>query len=138
MQEALAQRRERRGLSPAAGGALTVMSGVGLAGVYVGYFGGAQGVLLVGLLGSVLPESLQRVNALKNALATCVNAVAALVFVCVARHEIDWLVVGVIAVGSASGGLIGARIGRRLPQPVLRSVIVAVGVLAIAVLVRSA
>jgi uncharacterized membrane protein YfcA len=138
IQASLTRRRERTGRPQAGGSTLTAMSGVSLAGVYGGYFGGAQGVLLVGLLGSVLPESLQRVNALKNALATCVNAVAAVVFVVVARDEIDWLVVAVVAVGSAAGGAIGSRIGRRLPQPVLRAVVVLVGVIAVVSLVRPA
>lgn len=135
MQTALARRRERLGRPPEQGSTVTAMTGVGLAGVYGGYFGGAQGVLLVGLLGSVLPESLQRVNAMKNLLATCVNLIAAVVFVMVARNEIDWFVVAIIAVGSATGGLLGARIGRRLPQRVLRAVIVVVGVIAIVSLV---
>ncbi|WP_219416773.1 sulfite exporter TauE/SafE family protein [Pseudonocardia nigra] len=138
MQGALARRRTRRGRPTGQGSTMAAMPGVALAGVYGGYFGGAQGVLLVGLLGTLLPESLQRVNALKNALATCVNAVAAVVFVVVARDEIDWLVVAVIAVGSASGGVLGATIGRRLPQRVLRAVIVVVGVVAIVFLVSPA
>lgn len=136
MQRALVERRARPGHVAGRSVGATAMTGVGLAGVYGGYFGGAQGVLLVGLLGSVLPESLQRVNALKNALATCVNAVAALVFVVVAPEQVDWAVVALIAAGSAAGGLIGARLGRRLPQPVLRAVIVVVGVVAIVVLAR--
>ena len=54
---------------------------VGLTGVYGGYFGAAQGVLLVAILGIGLDERLQRVNAAKNVLATLVNAVAAVVFI---------------------------------------------------------
>lgn len=134
MQRALVERRARPGHVAGRSVGATAMTGVGLAGVYGGYFGGAQGVLLVGLLGSVLPESLQRVNALKNALATCVNAVAAVVFVAVAPQQVDWAVVALIAAGSAAGGLIGARLGRRLPQPVLRAVIMVVGLVAIAFL----
>ncbi len=107
------------------------MAATALGGVYGGYFGGAQGVLLVGMLGVLLPESLQRLNALKNGLVTCVNAVAAAVFIVVAPWQVDWLVVGLLAVGSATGGLIGARIGQRLSQPLLRGVIVTVGLVAI-------
>jgi uncharacterized membrane protein YfcA len=100
------------------------------AGVYGGYFGAAQGVLLMGLLGLLLAESLQRQNALKNVLAGLVNAVAAVVFV-ISGTQVDWAAAGLIAAGSVVGGLIGARVGRRLPPNVLRGVIVAVGVVAI-------
>ena len=99
-------------------------------GVYGGYFGAAQGVLLMGLLGVSLRETLQRQNAVKNVLSGLANLVAAIVFVIVGRH-IDWAAAGLIALGSIAGGLIGARIGRRMPPPVLRGVIVAVGVTAL-------
>ncbi|GAA3245558.1 sulfite exporter TauE/SafE family protein [Pseudonocardia petroleophila] len=107
-------------------------------GVYGGYFGGAQGILLVGLLGTVMTETLQRLNALKNGLVTCVNAVAAGTFLVVAPDQVDWRIVGLIAVGSSAGGLLGSRIGRRLPQSVLRAVIVVVGLVAIVNLLRPA
>jgi uncharacterized membrane protein YfcA len=98
-------------------------------GVYGGYFGAAQGVLLMGFLGLFLAETLQRQNALKNVLAGLVNLVAAVVFV--ATTHIDWTAAGLIAAGSILGGLLGAHIGRRLSPAVLRAVIVAVGVAAI-------
>lgn len=113
------------------GSAAFTMAGVFLAGVYGGYFGAAQGVLLVGLLGALLPESLQRVNALKNALTVMVNAMAALTFLAVAMERIDWWLVAAVAAGSSIGGLVGARIGRRLPPLALRILIVVVGVVAI-------
>jgi uncharacterized protein len=101
------------------------------AGVYGGYFGAAQGVLLMGILGLLLAESLQRQNALKNVLAGLVNAVAAVVFIIAATDHIDWAAAGLVAAGSIIGGLLGARVGRRLSPAVLRGVIVAVGVVAI-------
>jgi len=104
-----------------------LLAGVFLAGVYGGYFGAAQGVLLIGLLGVFLTESLQRINAGKNVLVTIVNATAALVFIIFAH--VAWLVVGLIAVGSTVGGLIGARVGRRLPPLALRIIIVVIGVI---------
>lgn len=107
--------------------------GVLAAGVYGGYFGAAQGVLLIGLLGSFLDEDLQRVNAAKNVLSLLVNATAAVLFTLVA--EVDWPAVALVAVGAAAGGFLGAKVGRRLPAPVLRSVIVCVGVVAIVKLV---
>src|SRR5580692_6596939 len=100
-----------------------------LAGIYGGYFGAAQGVLLIGMLGIALNDSLQRINAAKNVLAGLVNGLAAVVFI-IATH-IDWGVAGLIAAGSIIGGQLGARIGRRLPPWGLRVVIVCVGTAAL-------
>jgi uncharacterized protein len=99
------------------------------AGIYGGYFGAAQGVLLIGMLGIALNDSLQRINAAKNVLAGLVNGLAAVVFI-LATH-IDWGVAGLIAAGSIIGGQIGARIGKRLPPWGLRVLIVCVGTAAL-------
>jgi uncharacterized membrane protein YfcA len=78
----------------------------------------------------LLDEDIQRQNALKNVLAGLVNFVAAVVFVASAKH-VDWAAAGLVAAGSIVGGLIGARVGRRLPPNALRAVIVVVGVAAL-------
>lgn len=98
-------------------------------GVYGGYFTAAQGILLVGLMGALLPEDLQRMNAAKNLLSLLVNVVAATGYVLVAFGRIDWPVAGMIAAGSVLGGWIGARYGRRLSPTALRVVIVLVGLI---------
>lgn len=113
--------------------AAVLAGGLFAASVYGGYFGAAQGVVYVALL-SLLLEDLQVANAVKNVLATVVNAVAAATFVLFAQP--DWAVVGLIALGSTVGGQFGARVGRRLPPRVLRGVIVIVGVVAIASVLR--
>ena len=110
-------------------GAWWVWPGVLLTGVYGGYFGAAQGVLLMAVLGIGVDESLQRLNAVKNVLAAIVNGVAGLLFIAVA--DVDWRVVALIAVGSVVGAQVGATVGRRLPGGVLRVVIVVVGVVAL-------
>ena len=98
-------------------------------GVYGGYFGAAQGILLIAILGIFLDDHLQRLNACKNVLAMSVNAVASVIFVF--STHIDWRIVGIIAVGSTIGGQIGARVGRRLDPRILRALIVVVGVTAL-------
>lgn len=117
-----------RGEAKRKDGGVPLWLGVLGTGVYGGYFGAAQGVLLMGLFGSFLREELQRLNAVKNVLAAIVNGVASVVFVAVT--DVDWAVAGVIAAGSTVGGLLGARVGRRLSPNVLRGVIVVVGVTA--------
>jgi len=103
--------------------------GVYGSGIYGGYFGAAQGVLLVGLLGLFLRESLQRINGAKNVLAALVNGTAALVFLAVT--DVAWRAAALIAVGSVVGGQLGASIGRRVPDLALRALIVVVGTSAI-------
>jgi uncharacterized membrane protein YfcA len=134
MQPALARRRERLREETGSGHRgqrVAIVLGVFGCGAYGGYFGAAQGVLLMGLLGSLLPEPLQRVNALKNLLALIANSVAAVVFMTVAWHRISWGAVLLLALGATLGGVIGSKVGRRLPPTILRVVIVVVGLAAI-------
>ncbi len=98
-------------------------------GVYGGYFTAAQGILLVGMMGALLPESVQRMNAAKNVMTLVVNIVAAISYSLVAFHRISWPVAGLIAAGSLVGGWVGARYGRRLSPNALRGAIVVVGLI---------
>ena len=98
-----------------------------VAGVYGGYFGAAQGVILIGLLSALSTEPLQALNGLKNVLGLFVNAIGSLVFIVTAPELIDWRIALLVAVGAITGGVLGARYGRRLPANVLRAVIVVVG-----------
>lgn len=100
-------------------------------GVYGGYFGAAQGILLMGLMGIMLSAGIQALNGLKNVLGTLVNSVAALAFMLFAWDRIDWTIVALIGGGSLLGGVLGARIGRRLPPLVLRAIILTIGTLAL-------
>jgi uncharacterized membrane protein YfcA len=136
----LLQRRLRRsaeGTVPVIrGGRLAALfAGAYVTGAYGGYFSASQGVLQIGIFGFLLHESLQRLNALKNVLTLTVNAVAAGAYVVVATDRIDWWAAGLLAVGSLTGGAVSSRYGRRLPAVVLRTAIVALGLVAIAVLV---
>ena len=126
-------RRVRPPTSAPAHGSVLVWFLVLLTGVYGGYFGAAQGVLLIAILGLGLDESLQRVNAAKNVLAGLVNGVAAVVFIVVS--DVAWAAAGLIAAGSVIGGQLGATVGRRLPSPVLRGFVAVVGLVAIVTLV---
>jgi hypothetical protein len=122
----------RRTRSRGHGGPLALL-GVFASGIYGGYFGAAQGIMLLAVLGLALDEELQRINALKVVLAGLVNLVAALVFVFAA--PVAWGAAALIAAGSTLGGIGGARVGRRLSPTVLRAVIVVVGIAAIVRLV---
>ncbi|MFB7664775.1 sulfite exporter TauE/SafE family protein [Kitasatospora sp. NPDC056138] len=119
--------RRRDGAAAEVGPVLLL--GVFLTGIYGGYFGAAQGVLLIALMGMLLDDGMQRLNAAKNVLALIVNGVAAVFFLF--TSHLDWTAVLLIAAGSVLGGQIGAKVGRRLPPPVLRGIIVAVGLIAV-------
>jgi hypothetical protein len=116
--------------------AVTV-GGVFVLGVYGGYFGAAQGILIVGLLSLLTVETLQSLNGVKNLLVMAVNLIAAIAFLVISPASVDWIVVALIAIGSALGGLVGARIGRRLPAPALRGAIAAIGTAAIVYLLAT-
>jgi uncharacterized membrane protein YfcA len=95
-------------------------------GIYGGYFGAAQGVILIALLGILLDDDLQRLNAVKNVLGGIANAMGGIIFI--AFTHIAWLPVVLLAVGATIGGQFGAKIGRRIPPQVLRSLILVVGI----------
>jgi uncharacterized membrane protein YfcA len=116
----LAARGERH-----ANGGAPLIIGVFLTGIYGGYFGAAQGVILISLLAIFIDDDLQRLNGAKNALALIVNGVAGVLFVLVTH--VSWSVVALIAVGSTIGGQLGGHYGRRLPTAVLRTCVVIVG-----------
>lgn len=106
--------------------------GIYLLGIYGGYFGAAQGVLIVGLMSVLTSAGIQSITGLKNLLTTAVNAIAAVTFLLVSPESVDWTVVLLIAVGATLGGIVGARFGRRLPPWLMRALIVVVGLAAIA------
>lgn len=133
LSRAVQARRERQGADAPAHGGPLLLAGMFLASVYGGYFGAAQGVIYLSLMGLLLDDTLQRVNGLKNVLAALVNGVAAVLFIIVAH--MDWAAVGLIAAGATLGGLIGARVGRRLRPGALRALIVVVGIAAIVQLI---
>jgi uncharacterized membrane protein YfcA len=129
LQPRIARALERREIDLAHPRNPLVALGVYLTGVYGGYFGAAQGILLLAILGVALPQDLHRTNALKNVLAGLVNGVSGAIFAFAAH--VEWGAVGLIAAGSVIGGQLGARYGRRLPPAALRVLIVMVGLAAI-------
>jgi uncharacterized protein len=102
-------------------------------GIYGGYFGAAQGIILMSLLRLSYAENLQVLNAIKNVLAGVANAVAGLLFIVVA--DVEWGAAALIAAGSIAGSLIAARYGRRIPPEILRRVVIVYGTIVAIVLI---
>ncbi|MBV8257457.1 MAG: sulfite exporter TauE/SafE family protein [Actinobacteria bacterium] len=98
-------------------------------GVYGGYFGAAQGVIVLSLLGLLLAAEPQEVNGIKNVLVALVNLVSGVAFAFAAH--VAWGPAGLIAAGSVIGGTVGARIAKTLPAPLFRAAIVGVATIAL-------
>ncbi len=133
----VAARSSARGGDPPGAGA-TLGSAVFATGIYGGYFGAAQGIVLLGVMGVLLDEDLHRVNAIKNVLVGLVNLTAALFFAgmwALGLASVSWPAAALLSVGALIGGLVGGRVGRLIPPAALRALIVTVGVVAIAWLV---
>jgi uncharacterized membrane protein YfcA len=124
VQPTVARRRAEAGTKREHPGPL-LQVGTFLTSIYGGYFGAAQGVVLLGLFGITLDDDMQRLNAAKNVVAATINAVGAVFFI--ATTTIAWKVSGLLFVGSTVGGQLGAHVGRRLSPEVLRATIAIVG-----------
>ena len=99
---------------------------VGLAAVYGGYFGGALGVILLGVLALTVHDTLRRLNGLKAVLSLIVASVTVVVFALFG--PVDWVTVALIAPAALAGGYLGARVARRLDDRVLRWAVFTFGV----------
>ncbi len=106
----------------------------GAVGIYSGYFGAGQGIVLLALFGIRYDTDIQRANAAKNAFAAAANLVAALVFL--ATGHVDIAVAGCIALGAIPGGYVGGHWAKRLPDAFLRGLVVVVGIVATIYLFR--
>ena len=107
---------------------VAAQGGTFLSAVYGAYFGAGLGVVLLAVLGILLPDRLVRTNGLRGLLSLVTNSVAAVLFMVLA--PVEWGAAGLLAGSSLAGGYAGARFSRRLPAPVLRLFVVAVGLVA--------
>jgi len=102
-------------------------------GIYGGYFGAAQGIILMSLLRWCFPDDLQRLNAIKIVLTAVANGVAAILFIFVA--DVAWEAAALIAAGSIVGAQVAARYGRLIPSEVLRWIVVIGGTIVAIILI---
>jgi uncharacterized membrane protein YfcA len=109
--------------------------GVGLAAVYGTYFGAGLGVLLLAVLGILVADGLQRLNALKGVLSLLINVVGAVVFVVAA--DVAWRCAGVLLATAFVGGTVGVSVARRLQPAVMRAAVVTLGLVVGVVLLVS-
>jgi uncharacterized membrane protein YfcA len=108
---------------------------VGIASIYGGYFGAGLGIVLLAGLGLTLEEPLRRLNAIKQVLSLTVAVVSAIGVALFG--PVSWPSVLVVGAGTLVGGRVGVGVARRLPDQVLRGLVIALGVtVAIVLLVR--
>jgi len=115
------------------GGRHSVWPWTSLVGIYGGYFGAGQGIMLMAVLGARYDRDPQVCNGAKNLLAACANVTAAVVFAL--SGSVVWVAALCLALGAIPGGYLGGRAARRLPRSFLRALVVAIGVVATCYLV---
>ncbi|MBB5855681.1 sulfite exporter TauE/SafE family protein [Amycolatopsis umgeniensis] len=118
---------------PSRGKSTLLIVSVFLASVYGGYFGAAQGVILIAVMSLLMEQSLQAINALKNLLQGVDNLVSALLYISIS--QVDWLIVALLGSGSIIGGQVGALVAKRVPDAWFRIAIVIVGMVGLVVFV---
>jgi uncharacterized protein len=94
-------------------------------GVYGGYFGAAMGIVMLAFLAVVLPDDIQRRNALKNILAVLINGTASVYFI--ASGLVDGRAALIMMGGAITGGVVGGRLARRASAKIVRNIVVAIG-----------
>jgi uncharacterized membrane protein YfcA len=104
---------------------IALQVGVFWCAVYGGYFGAGLGILLLAVMGVSLPDDLDSLNGLRNALSLAINAVAAVIFIF--RGHLAWDAVSMLLLGTAIGGWLGTRLIRRLRPSHVRVLIIAIG-----------
>jgi hypothetical protein len=119
--------RRAHGITPA------VLVGVGASAVYGSYFGAGLGVLLLAVLGILVQDVLQRLNALKGLLSLVINVVGVAVFAF--SGTVEWGLAGVLAVSALLGGALGVVVARRIPAAALRAAVVVFGTAVAVVLI---
>lgn len=93
--------------------------------IYGGYFGAGVSVIIIAILGVVINDTINRLNALKQAMAFVINVATACFFIFSATF--NWTVVVVMAAGSVLGGIAGGKLAGRIKPELLRWTIIVIG-----------
>jgi uncharacterized membrane protein YfcA len=115
----------RRHLPSARRGPVATLVPLFVVSIYGGYFGAGTGIIILALFAATTALSIVKVNALKNVLVFFINGTAVVPFA--VAHAIVWPAALTMGAGAIAGGYGGARIIRRLPAPVVRGIVIAIG-----------
>jgi uncharacterized membrane protein YfcA len=92
---------------------------------YGGYFGGGIGIMNLALFSVLGMADIHAMNALKVALVTVINGIAAVTFV--VNGAVKWPQAIVMIVGAAMGGYLAAHYAQKVPPMVVRALVIAIG-----------
>ena len=93
--------------------------------IYGGFFNGGLGIVLLALFSMWGMTNLHAMNGLKCWLSFALSVVSFVIFAI--GGKVVWIPALVMGLGTILGGLAGAPVARRIPMPVLRKLIAAVG-----------
>jgi uncharacterized membrane protein YfcA len=97
-----------------------------LVATYGGYFGGGIGIMNLAMFAALGMTDIHEMNALKIVLVTVINGVATVTFI--ATGSIVWPQALVMIVGAACGGYSAAHYAQKLPQHLIRAMVILLGV----------
>jgi uncharacterized membrane protein YfcA len=101
--------------------------GQGLIGIYGGFFAAGMGMLMMALYELSGIKSVHQMNGLKTFVGLGINGISALTFMAVGA--VDWPVALILLIGALIGGYSGAVLSKKVPESLLRRIIITYGAL---------
>jgi uncharacterized membrane protein YfcA len=98
-----------------------------LVAIYGGFFGAGMGIVMLAALAITEGDDFHLINSAKHLCATLIQLVAVVLFI--VAGLVSWPEALVVAAASVIGGYLGVVFGRKLPAPVIRWLVIAVGAL---------
>jgi uncharacterized membrane protein YfcA len=111
-----------RVLPPQGGGKMFQALGQGVIGIYGGFFAAGMGMLMMALYELSGMKSVHQMNGLKTFVGLGINGISALTFMAVGA--VDWRVALILIAGALVGGYGGAVLSKKVPEPLLRKLII--------------
>jgi uncharacterized protein len=105
--------------------ALLEKIGIAASGLYCGYFGPGQGVLVIAVLARDIRRDPKTLNTAKNLIVGLTSLISNIIYIFSGRA--DWPVVIALVIGASIGGTVGGRWAARMPKAVYRGLILTVG-----------
>lgn len=93
--------------------------------VYGGFFGAGMGVMMLAALAIIAAGDFHKANMIKNIVALFAQAVAVVLFI--AGGLVHWPHAIVMIASSIVTGYFGVTVARKVPEPVMRGVVVVIG-----------
>jgi len=99
--------------------------GIAASGLYCGYFGPGQGVMVIAVLARDIRRDPKKLNTAKNLIVGWTSLISNIIYI-FSGHAV-WPVVIALLLGSSIGGVFGGRWAAHMPKAVYRALILTVG-----------